>query len=729
MKARVFTSRIISLIIAIYFFAPIGIAHAGKGFLYICHSGKTYGATDTDTCYTYAQNTIRPALDHWLNFYHELDLSSYDEVDNAYFNEFDGIIIAPFTSVLIPDSVQQMIAEVVDINGVGLINCDPYIDSLHSSLFDLIPVYYKKDVSGNDSLFVNPYISGADTIPFPNVKYIRENRAENYQPVHWINEFGYENEKLRAFFPTVDSLVIGGGLTPHFERFFMVDSVESSKYGKFNHPRLKPLLIRDTATEYPLIYAGYSPSGNGRVWTLTCPPDWWSSAADSAANGWSRHGTMSDILWRGLAYTARGGLAIKAVSRYIALTFNDAPPHTVYDSLHGEFVKYQMVESVVNRGIPLTFKIFTDPKTVAYDVNSLEYLRGLQNEHGCSFLLQCAHDTAGGLYWVNRLTSHNGSPYDSFTVHTDSTFKQQADSIAAFEARTGIEFDNTFSAHYNIYDYGSPADSFPVYRWLKQRGLNRTACIDHPLNYSLWDFTGDSALVKTKAQIQDSLPCWKAGWYPAPFGSNYWFQDFTDTLFNSMFGYSARDLDASDHAKWNWQKEVFAPSSGTPDSCGNLDAALHNFKRLACTAFQGGVPAYVTTHAYHILRTCQPRADTCFSFNPADSVYWTSMRWDSLMGMIHDWAAKMNANWIGANRAFEMVDNLNRYDIVGYTREGNVFEIALAGSTYAPTELMLYCGEGGFRAELPINIPPFNGNYDMTIIVNKDEEGYYAEIY
>ena len=200
-------------------------------------------------------------------------------------------------------------------------------------------------------------------------------------------------------------------------------------------------------------------------------------------------------------------------------------------------------------------------------------------------------------------------------------------------------------------------------------------------------------------------------------------------MFNSLFGYSARDLEADDQISWNWQKEVFAPSSGTPDSCNNLDISFHNFKRMVCGAFQGGVPAYVTTHAYHILQTCKPQADTCFSFNPADSIYWTSVRWDSLMGMIANWAKRKGVKWIAANRAFEMVHNLNRYDIVSYNRDRNVFAIALTGSTYAETEMMVYYGEGDSKFELPVAIPPFNGNFEMTIVVKKDEEGCYAEIY
>ena len=56
-------------------------------------------------------------------------------------------------------------------------------------------------------------------------------------------------------------------------------------------------------------------------------------------------------------------------------------------------------------------------------------------------------------------------------------------------------------------------------------------------------------------------------------------------------------------------------------------------------------------------------------------------------------------------------------------------KIALAGSTYAETELTLFYGDGASKAELPVTIPPFNGTLFMTLRVSEGKEGCYVEIY
>ena len=79
--------------------------------------------------------------------------------------------------------------------------------------------------------------------------------------------------------------------------------------------------------------------------------------------------------------------------------------------------------------------------------------------------------------------------------------------------------------------------------------------------------------------------------------------------------------------------------------------------------------------------------------------------------------------------AMYIVHNLNRYEITSYSRDANIFNITLVGSTYAETEFTIYYGDGDSKAELPVTIPPFEDSLNMKIAVRRKQTGYFAEVY
>jgi hypothetical protein len=706
MRKKIFHSPVIIFCGMIFGLLFYDFSNAGIGFLYIHDSSRISGSTDTDTCYSYAENTIRPALDHWLSFYTDYDIADksgigdYISLDSLC--RFDGIIIAPFMAALIDSDFQDSIAAAVEDSGVGLINCDPRIFDFEPSLFDLIPIHYHDGAGTEDTLYINNEYS---------VLYFREDTLRNCEPTHWINRPGYIGEQIYMFDKNLVS-----------ERYYVIDSIASPTgfVGPYEHPDIEPIIVRrqrigsdGNAGNTPLIMAGCSPSGKGRVWTLCAPPDWWSSPLDNTADGYARHGTMSDALWRGLAYVVRGGVPLKVTGRYISYVWNDQPPAAIYpphpDTL--EFLRFQTAQSIVNRNIPVTFGIFSHPTGSGYTGSELDFLRYLQDDMGCHFMLRGIAEAESSYYWANCDSIDGATAY--FTSHTESSAETMADSIETYMRESGLDFDPVISGC--IWDLGRETDSFPIYRWLEKMGFNRIAATGPNPLFFLPD-SGETGITLTEYRSQAA-----SGWHPEPFGSSSWYQDNLDTLHDMMFGFTALKNDTGSSLILNWWEY------GLPDS-NRLDSALVLFKNWISGGIEGGAPAVIEHDASAIFDLVNPRKDAmCNAYDPDDSVYWASVRFDSLMGLIDDYARSKGCRWIPLAEAIEKVHNLNRYEITDYYRYENDYFITLEGSTYAATEMTIYHGDP--KDEFVITIPPFENRLKMIIRINRGDDGAYAEIY
>ena len=653
---------IISIFIATLIFNSIGFA--GDGFLYIYDSTAVTSTSDVDSCFRYAENTIRPALDRWLSYYADFSTGNGDTLTIADLCRYDGIIIAPFLDSLaslpnftgLPDWLQNNIARAVNDSGVGLFNCDPYIWGLTDSMKAILPVYYPS----------SPLMTNSAQ----NIPYIRNSS----QLGNFINELGYPGESFIMY--DVDSVT---------ERYIKIDSLGDN---------LTPIIQRGAAPYYPIIAAGWSPSGKAHIWTLLSPPDWWSSPLDSTANGWARHGSMSDIFWRGLAYVAKGGVALKVLNRYASFNWLDEPPNEVGDF---EFIDKSLSESILGRNIPVNFQIHTYNLSNA-DVN---YLNHLQQRNNCRFILHSGGDGFAEGFWAQKVDSVGGMEY--FRSLSKNEFESVLDSVENLTGRTAIEFQPIFSAHQDVWDLGLPGDGQPIRRWLSQRGLNEVAISTHPL------FTiGADSISYTNYQNAA-----RSRWYPKPFGSYYWFEDYLDTSFNGMFSYLSANQSIVQN-DYDWMKRDVSDSL--------LNQALANFKESIAGALEGGIPAYIELHPNMAADICTTGVSPLT--NPPLTI---STRWDSLAGLIDDYASSKGIKWIHTYDAYQMVRNLGNVTIASCLRNGNTFDIALAGATDFETEITVFYGIN--NNEMPIKIPPFDGNLFLTVKIYEGREGYYAEIY
>ncbi|GEM_PF-5686957 len=642
------------------------VSYSQSGFIYIYDNSAIKTSSDIDSSYYYAENTIRPALDRWLDYYTDFSTSSGETLTVDQLSKYDGIIIAPFMDSLatkpnytgLPDWLEDNISEAVNDSGVGLFNCDPYIWGYTDNFKNILNVYYPANRFAINSV--------------TNIPYIRDSSHLS----DFVNALGYEGEEFYMF--DIDSVA---------ERYIKIDSLGNN---------LKAMIRRGVSPFYPIIAAGQSPSGKAHIWSLLSPPDWWSSPLDSTANGWARQGTMSDLFWRGLVYVAKGGAVIKALDNYASFDWLDNPPSDVSSY---EYIRYSLCKSFLNRNIPLDFRIFL------YDLgpDDIDYLRYLQGDYGSRLILYGGKGGLGKGFWANKVDTIQGEGY--YRSLTADEFHQRVDSMGTISSESGLSFEPIFSAYEDVWDFGAAADSFPIGNWLKKSGMDKTAFSYHPL------YTIGSDSMSVNAYRDSAL----ASWYPRPFGSKYWFEDYLNPDGQTMFSYLPTNSSIFSKG-YDWMSWEVGDSL--------LDQALANFKMRMSAALEGGLPAVMEFYPSEAAAICTtgvvPISDTLFTI---------TTRWDSLLSLIKSYADSKHIKWIHSGDALRMVDNLSRYEITSYRRNGNTFNIALAGSTYAETEFLLFYGEGDYKTRIPITVPPFYGSIFLTIKVNVGREGYYVEIY
>lgn len=683
---------------------------AGDGYLYIVDSGQTLGSTDIDTCYDYSQNCVRPWLDHWLEYYTTYDIDGFTDIgDYISFDSlcnFDGIIISPFMGTLIQDDFQDSIAVAVEDSGVGLFNLDPNMFEFETSLFNIIPVSYYN----NNQVFTNT----TNTIVC-----MRDDWWAGVKPTHWVNRYAGDGDQMTLC--NVDSMGAGTPYTSALERYYAVDSIgdyvntaDSTGLEGPTHPRLEPLLVRVAGswqTRTPILFIGSSESGLGKVFTVSSFPDYLYSAISVNGNMFGRANSVAAILTQSLAYVARDGVVLKLLDNYGLMLWNNTPPTQVAST--DEFLEQNLVESIIGRSIPITFRIETHPVS-AYTDDELEYFRSLQNDYGCDFLLRLLRNNGGVGWnlWVDHFVNHGTPDTAYYREHRDTTFKMLADSVEDFIARSDLKFANGIST--SEYGMGDSTEGSPVYRWRKMMGMWRHhRCGGAKIQY---------LPIYPDSISQYDYRAGRYTWLPDPFGTNNFMEDYIDTTHGEgfYFKYSSLEhaLKGMNFLTWDY-----------PDSC-RLEKALIYMKSRFVIGLGGAGVSGVEIYPNLIANICHPDSDSQSDSYTSDDM-GISHRWDSLLTDFLKYAKKCEVNWEEpAMHVADMVDNKNLYTISNYSLDSNILMVTLTGATYAPTEFTLYYGEGGPKERLPIRVPVFGGTLDMNIRIIKDGfKGYHAEIY